>query len=372
VVLSKKRKEDGTMRTFFKVCMGMVLVILCLAVTSSSVLAAKKYEGETMQVFIGITPLAREQVVDYIAPRLKEKYGINLAGETMGSTGMVEKIVVMKDNPRVSIAGWDTPIGVRAAEMGLCAKIDVAKVPNLKNMYDWAIIRVDGDVKVLTTAVIGVGILYNEDEFKRKGLAPPTSWSDLWRKDLSGRVSITALESTWGTAALVVFARLEGGGEDNIDPGFKKVKTVLPYVHTIHTWSSELTKLLQLGEVWMGTTGSNMGPALRAKGFPAKWVAPKEASPMVNGGMSIIANAPYQDVAHDFLDLYFSEEFQLRRMRESGIVSPIKTVWDKLSKEEIEALPITDKDFDKLMRLDWTKINKERASWIERWHKEIK
>lgn len=358
------------MRSFFK---GLiVMAVMTIALGAISAYAAKKYEGETMQVFIGITPYAREQVMDYIAPKLKEKYGIKLVGETMGSTGMVEKIVVMRDNPRVSIAGWDAPIGIKAAEMGLCATINVEKIPSLKNLYDWALIRVGGDLKVLTTSVIGVGILYNEDEFKRRGLAPPTSWSDLWRKDLSGRVSITALESTWGTAALVTFARLEGGGEDNMDPGFRKVNTLLPNVHTIHTWSSELTKLLQLGEVWMGTTGSNMGPALKAKGFPAKWIAPKEACPMVNGGISIIANAPYQDVAHDFLNLYFSTEFEVRRIRESGIVSPVKTTWDELSKKEIEALPITEKDFDKLMRLDWTKINKERSSWIERWHKEIR
>ncbi|MBW2148437.1 MAG: extracellular solute-binding protein, partial [Deltaproteobacteria bacterium] len=207
---------------------------------------------------------------------------------------------------------------------------------------------------------------YNEDIFKKKGLKPPTSWFDLWREDLKGRVSITALESGWGTAAFVTLARLSGGGEDNIDPGYAKVKTLLPNIHTIHTWSSELAKLLQLGEVWMGTTGSNMGPAMKAKGFPAKWIAPKEGSPMMNGGMSIIANAPYRDVSHDFMNIYFSEEFQLRRIKESGISSPIKTVW------ELNKLSITNKYFDKLIQLDWSKINPARPAWTERWHKEIK
>ncbi len=350
----------------------VVMAVITTVLASNSVYAAKKYEGETMQVFIGITPYAREQVMDYIAPKLKEKYGIKLAGETLGSTAMLEKILVMKDNPRITIAGWDAPIGVKAAEMGLCAKIDADKIPNLKDMYDWTIIRINGDIKVLTTSIIGVGLIYNEDEFKRRGLEPPTSWNDLWRKDLSGRVSITAPESTWGLSSLVFLAKMEGGGEDNIDPGFEKIKSLMPNVHTIHTWSSELAKLLQLGEVWMGTTGSNMGPSMRAKGFPAKWIAPKEGSPMVNGGMSIVANAPYQDVAHDFMNLYFSQEFEIIRTRESGISSPVKTVWDKLSKKDIESLAITEKDYDKLIRLDWSKMNKERAGWTERWHKEIK
>jgi putative spermidine/putrescine transport system substrate-binding protein len=130
--------------------------------------------------------------------------------------------------------------------------------------------------------------------------------------------------------------------------------------------------LMQLGEVWIGITGDNMGPALRSKGFPARWVAPKEGAPTVNGGVSIVANAPYQDVAYDYLNLYYSQEFQLRRMRESGIVSAIKTVWDKLSPKDREGLSMTDKDFDKLIHLDWTKIEKERAAWTERWQKEMK
>jgi hypothetical protein len=53
-------------------------------------------------------------------------------------------------------------------------------------------------------------------------------------------------------------------------------------------------------------------------------------------------------------------------------VSAIKTVWDKLSPKDREGLSMTDKDFDKLIHLDWTKIEKERAAWTERWQKEMK
>ena len=129
---------------------------------------------------------------------------------------------------------------------------------------------------------------------------------------------------------------------------------------------------MRLGEVWIAITGNNMGPALAAQGFPAKWIAPKEGAPMVNGGVSIVANAPYQDAAYDYLNLYYSQEFQLRRIRESGIVCPIKNVVDKLTPKERESLSMTEKDFDKLIHLDWSKIEKDRAAWTERWQKEMK
>jgi putative spermidine/putrescine transport system substrate-binding protein len=350
---------------------ALVLIVCIIGVTATSH-GAKKYDGQTMQVMVSISPRAADQVRELIAPKLKEKYGLDIAVEAVGAQEMLEKIVVMKNNPRVSIAGWDVPIGMRAAEMGLCAKIDGDKISHFKDMYDWSIIRYNNEVKVLTTSILGVGIIYNEDEFKKRSFAPPISWDDLWRKELAGRISISTPESTWGQSWLVTWAKMEGGGVDNIDPAFKKVKTLLPNIHTIHKWSSELVKLMQMGEVWMAITGSNISASLRSQGYPSRWVAPKEGAPMVNGGMSIVANAPYQDAAHDFLSLYFSPEFQAVRIRESGTVSALKIMWSKLSPKEIEVLPITEKDFSKLTQVDWIKIDQQRTAWTERWHKEIK
>jgi len=358
------------MKNRYRMIALLGLLVFISTVTSGH--AAKKYDGQTMQVMVGITPLAAEQVRDYIAPKLKEKWGIEVAVEAVGTSTQIEKIIIMKDNPRVTITGWDAPIGIKAAEMGLCAPISRDKVPNFKQLYDWAFTNVGGELKVLSANLTGIGIIYNEDEFKKNKFTPPTSWLDLWKKEYAGRVSITSPESMWGVATLVTIARLEGGGEKNIEPGFKKLKTLMPNVHTIHTWSSELVKVMQLNEVWVGTTGSNMAPSMREKGYPAKWAAPKEGSPMVNGGFSIVAKAPYQDVAHDFFDIYFSPEFQLRRVRESGVISPNKMIWDMLSAKERENMPISPSMFDKLTQLDWATIDRDRAAWTERWKKEMK
>jgi len=350
----------------------MSLIVSMVILVGVSVFAGdKKYEGKTMVVYVGISPYAREQIMEYIAPELKAKWGINLVAEELGSKNMLQKIVATKKNPSATVCGWDWPIGIQAAQMGLTAPIDVEKAPNLKKLPDWALYEEDGEVHVLSKGVISVGLLYNTEIFEEKGLKPPTSWSDLWREDLSGRVSITAPESTWGMAALVTIARWQGGGEENIDPGFEKLKTLLPHIHTIHTWSSELVKLMQLKEVWMGTTGSNMGSALRAEGFPAKWVAPKEGSPTVSGGMSIIKNAPYQDVAHDYINMFYSIVYQTRRALWAGYVSEIPEVWTVLSPKEKENFPITPEDFDTLITLDYGVVGEKVMEWTERFHKEL-
>lgn len=357
------------MKHLYRILTVVALTVLVFNLTPAE--GAKKYAGKTMNVYLGITPHARDQVMQHIAPKLKEKWGVDLAAEAIGSGAMLEKILVQKDNPRISVAGWDVVIGMKAAKLGLCETLDMDKAPNLRQLYEWALNNVDGKLQVLASSVSGVGLIYNEDLFKQKNLPLPSSWYDLWRKDLSGRVSITAPESTWGTAALVTFAKLEGGGEQNMDPGFNKYKTLLPHIHTIHTWSSELTKLLQLGEVWVGTTGSNMGVALRDKGFPARWVSPKEGAPMMGGGMSIVKNGPYPEVAYDFVNLYFGAEFQMVRVG-TGNATSNKAAWEASSEDVKNSFPIRPDKSEKLLKLDWTIINENRAGWTERWHKEMK
>ncbi|MBI4280198.1 MAG: extracellular solute-binding protein [Armatimonadetes bacterium] len=350
-----------------------VLAVAAIVLSSLTAIRAapgRPYEGRTFSVFVGISPLAREDTAAYIAPRLKEKWGVDLSFELMGSTAMVEKIIVQRANPRVSVANWDEPVGIDACAKGLCANIDLNKIPNIKDVNPIAIHKIDGNVRVLTASIGGVGLIYNRYEFGRRGLKPPTSWYDLWRDDVRGRVSVTALESTWGLSMLAMFAKLEGGRETNVEPAFAKLKTLLPRIHTIHTWSSELAKLMQLGEVWLSTTGANMGPALQAQGFPAEWIAPKEGAAAIGGGTSIIANAPLQDVAHDYLNLVLSPEFQALRARNGGLGPVNRAAFAKLTEKEKQALPI--KPLTKLVPLDWASIMRDRQGWIERWHREIR
>lgn len=348
-----------------------ILAVLMVTALLTVPAAAQKYQGETMHVYAGITPQVREDIMAYIAPRLKEKYGLNLAVEPIGSAPMLERILIQRDNPRVTIAGWDEPIGIQACEMGLCAPIDLELTPNVKDLYDFARNEINGQVQVVTSGITAIGLIYNSQEFERRKLSPPTSWADLWRSDLADRVSITALESTWGTAAFAHLNHLAGGTEDDPDSGFEMVQSLLPNIHTIYTWSSELSQLMQLGEVWLATSGSNMAPAMQAQGFPALWVAPVEGAPLAGGAMSIIANAPYQDAAHDFVNLFFSPEFQALRARNGGVVPTNPNTWDLLTADEIGRLPLLPSDVPNLVTLNWGRINEVRGDWLERWHREI-
>ena len=326
-----------------------------------------------MQVLLSISPNHREDVMSYIAPKLKQDLGVTLVAEAIGSATMVDRVTAQAAAPRISIVQWDVPIGIAACERDVCASIDLNRVPNAQEFEDWAYSRdAAGKVIVLAGGALGVGFLYNADEFAKHHIAPPKSWNDLRRADLAGRLGLTAPQSSMGTAELVMMAKLHGGGEANIDPGFAETKAILANQNTVFTWSSEMSNLMQLGDLWIAVNSSNIAQGLRAKGLPIKFVWPAEGAPAVNSGLSLVKGAPCQQAAYEYLNLYFSPEFQAMRMRGGGGLSASAAAWKLLTPQQLTDLELEPDDLHKLTSLDWQTINKVRPGWIDRWQREIK
>jgi putative spermidine/putrescine transport system substrate-binding protein len=347
------------------------IVATASILASSSVVTFAQDACTQMQAFLAIAPNHREDVMAYIAPKLKEKFNVELVAEAIGSVMMVDRLTAQGANPRVSIVQWDVPIGISACDKGGCAPIDVEKAPNLKKLPGWALSKgPSGKPETLTAGVVGVGILYNEEELKKHNLPVPKSWADLKKPEYAGRLGITAPQSSMGTAALVMLARINGGGEGNIDPGFAATKEITPK-NTIFTWSSEMSNLFQLGELWIAVNSNNIAPALRAKGLPIKFSLPAEGSPTANTGMSLVKGAPCEAAAYEYVNLYFSDEFQAKRMA-AGTLSASKPAWSKITPELQAELGMTANDLDKFIDLDWRAINAARPGWIDRWTREVK
>jgi putative spermidine/putrescine transport system substrate-binding protein len=361
----ESRKRFTTLRA------AVAGTVSLIAVLATSGVTVAQEQCTQMQVYLAIAPNHREDVMAYIAPRLKQKFNVDLVTEAIGSVMMVDRLSAQGANPRVTIVQWDVPIGINACDKGACAPINIEKAPNLKKLPAWALGKNEaGQPMTLTAGVVGVGILYNEESLKKANLPVPKSWADLKKPEYAGRLGVTAPQSSMGTAALVMLARINGGGEKNIDPGFEATKQITPK-NTIFTWSSEMSNLFQLGDLWVAVNSSNIAPALRAKGLPIRFSLPVEGSPTANTGMSLVKGSPCEAAAYEYINLYFSDEFQATRMA-AGTLSASKDAWGKITPELRAELGMGPEDLDKFIDLDWRTINAVRPGWIERWTREIK
>ena len=120
-----------------------------------------------------------------------------------------------------------------------------------------------------------------------------------------------------------------------------------------------MSNLFQLGDLWIAVNSNNIAPALRAKGLPIKFSLPAEGSPTANTGMSLVKGAPCEAAAYEYVNLYFSDEFQARRMA-SGTLSASKDAWGKITPELRAELGMGPEDLDKFIDLDWRAINSVR------------
>jgi putative spermidine/putrescine transport system substrate-binding protein len=72
--------------------------------------------------------------------------------------------------------------------------------------------------KSVTIGVVATGLMYNTKYYADNKLAPPTSWNDLRDAKLKKKMVMPPMNNTYGLHAVVMMARLNGGGEKNIDP----------------------------------------------------------------------------------------------------------------------------------------------------------
>ena len=147
--------------------------------------------------------------------------------------------------------------------------------------------------------------------FAAAGWPAPASWADLADTRFAGKVAIPGIDNTYGLVALLMYARQNGGGIDNIDPGFAYIaKSIAPNVRAFESSPGRMSELFQSGEVSLAVWGSGRVNALADTGFPIKFVYPKEGAAALLIAACVVNGAPHEATAQAFLDYLLSPAVQ--------------------------------------------------------------
>lgn len=300
-----------------------------------------------------------------VLPEFEKKYGVKVTYITGVSTDTLAKLQAQKDRPQIDVAIMDDGPQAQAKALGLLEKIDPAKVPNLANVYDIARDKDDVGVGI---GVVATGIAYNTKYFQDNKLQPPTSWTDLARPEFKGKLVLQAFSNTYGVHTLVMLARAGGGGEQNIEPGFAKMKEIAPLAVTFEK-SADVSNFFLQGQAVVAPWSTSRTYTLAAKGFPIEFVYPKEGAPALFVMASPVKNAPHPELAQTFID-FLLDELAQKTIAEAVFFGPTnKTV--KLAEDVQKKVVYGEQGFQALTKMDWATINQNRAAWNERWSKEI-
>src|SRR5688572_14905215 len=154
-----------------------------------------------------------------VIPDFEKKHGVKVEYVAGNSTDTLAKLQAQKGNQQIDVAIVDDGPMYQAVALGFCR--DLAKAPIYNDVHD--VMKFSSN-KAVGLGLVATGIVYSKKAFDENKWPAPSSWEDLKDKKFAKKLVIPPLNNTYGLHALVTMARLRGGGEKAIEPGFKAFK----------------------------------------------------------------------------------------------------------------------------------------------------
>jgi putative spermidine/putrescine transport system substrate-binding protein len=318
------------------------------------------FKGETLTVntYGGSWKASWDKAV--IEP-FEKKYNAKVRQVELITGPMVANLRANKANPQVDVWTMAAQGAAQAASEGLSEPLDSARIPNLEDLRPEA--RHDGDLYAdFISAAAAIG--YNKDKVK----TAPDSWSDLTDPKYKGRVIMPDNTSCCGYFYPLAMASLNGGGVDNMGPGWEALETLKPNVLTFSSAWDQLMSMLASGQADVGLISQDRGGSAAKSGAPIGLAFPKEATVMFTNGIGISKGTKHKELAEKFVDFALSAEAQTEHAN-NAILLPMNTK-ATVSPENQQYLP-DEAAQETAIKINWDEWNKVQADWATQWDKII-
>jgi putative spermidine/putrescine transport system substrate-binding protein len=338
------------------------------AVASAALATAGAAHAQTKTLYVGMNGGNFEKTfTQNVLPDFEKANDVKVVIVPGTSSDILAKATAAKDNPQMHIMFLDDGVMVRAIGAGLCQKMKDS--PVLADLAPGA--RMKGDMAVGIDLGM-TGLAYNKKMFDEKGWAPPTSWMDLADAKYKDKVVFqSASASSFGLHAFLMFNRIQGGTEKDVEPGFSKFRAIIgPNVLEFIPSSAKISEMVQTGEAAIFPLTPTAVAALQEKSIPVEYAQPKEGSVVLMVAECVIANNSEPDLSQKLAAYLLSPEAQSKALQYGNIV-PSNTK-AKATTPEAEAKLAKFHGYMKTaVTLDWDAINEKRPEWNSRWNKMI-
>lgn len=300
-----------------------------------------------------------------ILPPFEKANGAKIVYVPGNSTDTLAKLQAQKSKQELDVVFLDDGPMFQAINFGFCDTVKDAAIFN--DIYDIAKMGTD---KAVGAGFVVTGLAYNEEMFEKNGWAAPTSWNDLTNATYKGKIVVPPINNTYGLHALIMMARLNGGDENNVEPGFKSFEDqVGPNVLTYEPSSGKMSELFQNGEIALSVWGSGRLKSLADTGFPGGFVYPKEGGVALMVATCPVVDSDVPELAQKLVQHFLKPEYQKLLAETVGFGPTNKKTM--LPKELGEKLPYGPERINALNAVDWTVINPKRGDWTKVWTRRI-
>lgn len=317
-------------------------------------------------LYLGMNGGTMERVyADEVLPLFEKANNVKVVIVPGTSSDILAKVQASKGNPQMHVMFLDDGIMYRAISMGLCSKL--ADSPELADIPAKA--RIKDQAAAVTLGV--TGLAYNTRLFQAKGWSAPTSWMDLADPRFKDKVVFQSLaSSTFGLHGFLMFNRIQGGSETNVEPGFKAwPKTIGPNVLEYIASSAKLSEMVQTDEAAVFPLTPTGVTTLKLKGIPVEYAQPKEGAVVLNVAECTIANNDQPELAQKLAAFLLSPQAQALALEKGDqIPSNPKTPTTDKTRGQVDAM---NKYLETAISIDWDQVNQQRPEWNARWSRSI-
>jgi putative spermidine/putrescine transport system substrate-binding protein len=356
---------------------GLALHGCSNSLEASETSGKRPYEGETLRVFIWAGDYEKA-FRDYIAPKFKEQTGATMILDP-GWWDSVPKLKVSPPGqPAFDLVVMEATQGFPAVKEGLYQKLDLSRIPNHKNLVPSAL-----DTWVYKE---GYGISFPDTVMtiaynKKLVNFTPTSWADLFRDELKGKVSLynsfymslytfacikVALDGKPGTAVAEVSNNLQGV--------LDFAKEHRDYIKYWWTTNNDFKLNLSQENCAIGNTFSNDTFTSLSSYSDLTTTVPIPDRASVLSFWGIPAGTRKKELAEEALNFLFSEEVQTAYCQINGAMTSVLPVAQKLAAKNPvwkSFYPHTEEQFETLSYYPYEAYFKDWDEIVQIWDRQI-
>lgn len=310
------------------------------------IMSAAGVAGAAMLLAAGLAQAAEKLVISnwdgYMPKDLPEKFkaetGIEVEVAVHATNEEIMGKVVASKGEGYDVLFVSSPFAEALNKLGIAAKLDHGKIPNLTNLYPEAgqLKHDPGNMFSIPYAWGTTGLCYRSDVVK----TAPTSWNDLLKPadELKGKTTMLSTDR-WLMAAGELAL---GMSVNEVDPAkldqvkallIETKKTLLAYDDTTF-YSKLVSGEASLVQAWDGWC--NYGIAEKPE---IKYVVPKEGSDLWVDTMVLVEGSKNKDAAYKFLDYILKADTGKWVVENIMYKTPNKAGMDAIDKTMLEKYP---------------------------------
>lgn len=291
-----------------------------------------------------------------LQPALKQAHGVDVSFEALFAVDQIAKARAARGAAPFDVFVLDPGPRVSGIDFNLFEPFDPSRLSNRSKLPDGYADQYGAGV-----AAQVVGIAYNP-----KKLPKPAGWRDLFRPEYASRLGLTGFGTTFGTVSLIEMAKSVGGSDTDVEPLFTELRKVLPQVAAV-AQPAAMPGLFQQGQVDVMYTNTYTVSLLKSRGVDIAFAVPDSGAVAFGSTMHIAKGAGNIEQAYQYIDTMISAPVQAGLSQAPYFFVPVNT--DVTPGADVPMRSVAD--MSSFVTHDWSKINPQRARWIDRFNREM-